>query len=59
MNDFERRLAPSVNRMDSRLGYTLDNMEWMSSGQNSGLSASVLKMKNAEKKMIYKILGVK
>jgi hypothetical protein len=59
MNDFERRLAPSVNRMDSRLGYTLNNMEWMTSGQNSGLSGMVIKMKNKEKKVIYKVLGVK
>lgn len=59
MNDFERRLAPSINRIDSRKGYTLDNMEWMSSGQNSGLSGSVLKMKNAERKAIYKVLGIK
>lgn len=58
MNDFERRLAPSVNRMNSKRGYTLDNMEWMSSGQNSGLSGTVTKMKNVEKKMIYNILGV-
>lgn len=58
MNDFERRLAPSVNRMDSRKGYTLDNMEWMSSGQNSGLSGTVTKMKNKEKLTVYNLLGV-
>lgn len=59
MNDFERRLAPSVNRMNSKKGYTLDNMEWMTSGQNSGLAGTVTKMKNVEKKMIYNILGIK
>jgi hypothetical protein len=58
MNDFERRLAPSINRMDSKKGYTLDNMEWMTSGQNSGLAGTVTKMKNTEKKAIYKILGI-
>lgn len=56
MNNFERRLAPSVNRVDSRRGYTLDNMMWMTSGQNSGLSGEVTKMKN--KQVIYSILGV-
>lgn len=58
MNDFERRLAPSINRINSRKGYTLDNMEWMTSGQNSGLAGTVTKMKNIEKKMIYDLLGV-
>jgi len=58
MNDFERRLAPSINRINSKKGYTLDNMEWMTSGQNSGLSGTVIKMKNAERKVIYKVLGV-
>lgn len=58
MNDFERRLAPSLNRINSKGGYTLDNMEWMTSGQNSGLSGTVIKMKNVQRKMIYDILGV-
>jgi hypothetical protein len=59
MSKFERRLAPSLNRMDSKKGYVFGNMEWMSSGQNSGLSGTVKKMNNHERKVIYKVLGVK
>lgn len=28
-NDRQRRLTPSVDRVDSSKGYTLDNMEWV------------------------------
>lgn len=51
------RLSPSVNRIDSSKGYTLDNIEWITHSQNSGLSAVTKKLQH--KKQIYKILGVK
>lgn len=57
--NFDRRLAPSINRMNSSKGYTLDNMEWMTQSQNSGLSGSVRKMNGQQKKVIYQVLGVK
>jgi len=59
MNKFDRKLAPSINRIDSNKGYTLDNIEWMTSSQNSGLAGTVKKMNNREKKVIYQVLGVK
>jgi len=34
-SDFCRKLAPSVDRVDSALGYTLDNMEWITHSENS------------------------
>jgi len=55
-NGFDRKLTPSVNRMNSNKGYVLGNMEWMTNSQNSGLSGEVRKMKN--KKAIYDLLGV-
>lgn len=58
MNDFDRRLAPSINRINSNRGYTLDNMEWLTNSQNSGLSGSVHRMNNKQKKVIYNLLGV-
>lgn len=58
MNDFDRKLAPSINRIDSNKGYTLDNMEWLTSSQNSGLASSVRKMNSRAKKVVYKLLGV-
>lgn len=30
-----RRLAPSVDRVDSRRGYSTDNMEWVTHSENS------------------------
>ena len=53
---FDRKLTPSVNRMNSNKGYTLGNIEWMTNSQNCGLSGEVRKMKN--KKAIYDLLGV-
>lgn len=32
---WERKLAPSVDRINSSLGYTLDNMEWVTHSENS------------------------
>ena len=55
-SDFDRKLTPSVNRMNSSKGYTLDNMEWMTNSQNSGLAGAVRAMK--QKKAIYDLLGV-
>jgi hypothetical protein len=36
--EYDQRLTPSVNRIDPRRGYTLDNMEWITHSLNSGLS---------------------
>lgn len=33
--DYEMKLAPSVERMDSTKGYTIDNMEWITHSENS------------------------
>ena len=55
-NGFDRKLTPSVNRMNSHKGYVLGNMEWMTNSQNSGLSSGVRVAKN--KKAIYDLLGV-
>lgn len=32
---YERKLAPSVDRVDSEKGYSLDNMEWVTMSENS------------------------
>lgn len=55
--NFDRKLTPTINRMRSQGGYTLDNVEWLTNSQNCGLSGAVLKMK--AKKEIYELLGVK
>jgi hypothetical protein len=55
-SEFDRRLAPSVNRMNSDKGYVLGNIEWVTNSQNCGLSSEVRKMKN--RKAIYDLLGV-
>ncbi len=53
---FDRRLTPSINRMNSNKGYILGNIEWVTNSQNCGLSGAVRKMKN--KKAIYNLLGI-
>jgi len=56
MCEFDRKMTPTVNRINSQKGYTLDNVEWVTNSQNCGLSASVKAMK--AKKEIYNLLGV-
>lgn len=34
-NGFERKQAPSVDRLDSSKGYTLENMQWVTMSVNS------------------------
>lgn len=34
-SDYQRRLAPSVDRIDSSRGYSIDNMEWVTHSENS------------------------
>lgn len=34
-NNYDRKLAPSVDRKDSSKGYYLDNMEWVTMSENS------------------------
>jgi len=32
---YDRKLSPSVDRVDSSKGYTIDNMEWVTHSENS------------------------
>jgi|TARA_R110000744_G_scaffold162672_1_gene279320 hypothetical protein len=34
-SSYERKLTPSVDRVDSSKGYSLDNMEWVTHSENS------------------------
>jgi hypothetical protein len=34
---YDRRLTPTVNRINPQKGYTLDNMEWLTHSENSRL----------------------
>jgi len=36
---FNRKLCPSINRVDPDLGYELNNMEWITHSENSRLGA--------------------
>lgn len=36
---YDRKLTPTVNRIDSSLGYQLDNIEWLTHSENSRLGA--------------------
>lgn len=32
---FQRKMAPSIDRIDNNRGYTIDNMQWLSQSDNS------------------------
>lgn len=34
-SDYDRKLTPTVDRIDSSKGYTIDNMEWVTHSENS------------------------
>lgn len=34
INKYDRRLTPSVDRIDNSKGYTLDNMQWLTASGN-------------------------
>jgi hypothetical protein len=34
-SDYDRKLTPTVDRIDSNRGYELDNMEWVTHSENS------------------------
>jgi ribosomal protein L35 len=34
-SDFDRKLAPTVDRIDPSRGYSLDNMQWLTHSENS------------------------
>lgn len=38
-SDFDRRLCPTVDRIDPTKGYTSDNMRWLTHSENSSLGA--------------------
>lgn len=34
-SDYERRLSPSIDRIDTSLGYVLGNIQWITQSENS------------------------
>lgn len=38
-SDYDRKLTPSIDRVDSNLGYDLSNMRWITHSENSRLGA--------------------
>jgi len=36
---YDRKLTPTVDRVESSLGYTIDNMQWLTHSQNSSKGA--------------------
>lgn len=36
---YERKLSPSIDRIDSSIGYTMDNIRWITHSENSSLGA--------------------
>lgn len=48
--DFDRRLTPSANRIDSSQGYLLGNIEWVTHSVNSALAT---KARHAVLRRVY------
>jgi len=46
---YERKLSPSVDRIDSSRGYEMDNMEWVTHSENSR-RGSISKARQRDKK---------
>ena len=44
--DYEQRLTPSINRLDSTKGYELDNIEWLTHSVNSSLGGASFKRRH-------------
>lgn len=59
LNNYNMKLTPSINRIDPRLGYTIENIEWMTHSQNSGLSSVTKHNKDKAVSAIYRTVGVK
>jgi len=57
-HSYDRKLSPSVNRIDSKKGYEIGNIEWITHSINSSLSSVTKRNKNKELEQIYKTLGV-
>lgn len=38
-SDYDRKLTPTVNRIDASKGYLLNNMEWLTHSENSRLGS--------------------
>lgn len=57
-SDNNRKLVPSINRINSSKGYTLDNVEWMTFSQNAALAGSVRHDNRKQVKAIRELLGV-
>lgn len=38
-SNYNQKLTPSVDRVDSKLGYELSNMEWVTNSENSRRSS--------------------
>lgn len=52
---YARTLTPSVDRIDSTRGYSIDNMRWITHSLNSALGT---RARNSARQAIYKAAGV-
>lgn len=48
LSGYDRKLTPSVNRIDTYKGYTLGNIEWLTHSVNSALGSSSPRRKHKQ-----------
>lgn len=51
LSGYDRRLTPTVNRIDPSKGYELGNMEWLTHSLNSGLANRSRKLDETLKRL--------
>lgn len=57
LTDCDIKLSPSINRINSKKGYTLDNIEWVTMSQNSSLAGATRSFN--KRSAVYALLGEK
>lgn len=53
---YDRKQSPSVNRVDNKKGYDLENIEWMTHSVNSMLGARTRAMTSAQRQCIERMV---
>lgn len=53
--DYDRRLTPSINRVDTDKGYIVGNIEWLTHSVNSSLGGSSHKRKSNQRNTLLEV----
>jgi len=57
MADYDKKLSPSINRINSDKGYVFENVEWVTMSQNCSLAGTARSFNT--RRAVYELLGEK